>query len=492
MTTPANTARRAILGIPYDPAKKPEPRLTVQAFDEMQAVMDAVTAGALAAGTRAELFAIDEAAPHVAAWVSSDPVAAYNGIYANVGTLSAPNFVRKGDLPVSAIALDNLANANPNAVWASATLPIPAAGRAVIYLPILSANTGPMTLQIAGVVRPLVTMRGAPLGPNAVVPGMTVPLVFDGTSYRMLLAAADGAAIEAAGSAATALQAAAVAQMGNAGGLAEFETRALAEAWPGVDPMPQTVVIRGDLTSEDGLGGVFSVGFASEDVMTVNGEAYGRVTKAVSTYPQHLTDDEQEQALTNLGLRNRYWGMQPIGVPIPVFSHLFGVVSDALPPKNNPLYRYILLSAGYTASGRYNDGAISEVVSGTFPAVVASASIILPSSPLLGKSVSLINTEGRSLLAGSTAGAQRLDQFQGFVMGSTSDDSGANTTYGRAAIRDSRPTGTSTPGNSLPVMSPAIASSTWRALNDGVNGEIRQGSTTHGKDITAVYVMRIF
>lgn len=75
--------------------------------------------------------------------------------------------------------------------------------------------------------------------------------------------------------------AAAIAQQGGSG-LAEFETRALAEAWPGVDPMPESIVIRGDVSAEDGLGGTFVLGQTSDDTITVNGETYGRV-KDVST-----------------------------------------------------------------------------------------------------------------------------------------------------------------------------------------------------------------
>lgn len=57
----------------------------------------------------------------------------------------------------------------------------------------------------------------------------------------------------------------------------EFETRALAEAWPGVDPMPESIVIRGDASVDDGLGGTFALGHPSSDTIVVAGVSYGRV-----------------------------------------------------------------------------------------------------------------------------------------------------------------------------------------------------------------------
>lgn len=56
-----------------------------------------------------------------------------------------------------------------------------------------------------------------------------------------------------------------------------FETRADAEAWPGVDPMPPSIVIRGDASVEDGRGGLFALGHPSSDTLVTKGTSYGRV-----------------------------------------------------------------------------------------------------------------------------------------------------------------------------------------------------------------------
>ena len=57
----------------------------------------------------------------------------------------------------------------------------------------------------------------------------------------------------------------------------EFETRADAEAWPGVVPMPESLVIRGDASVDDGMGGTFVLGHPSSDIIVAAGESYGRV-----------------------------------------------------------------------------------------------------------------------------------------------------------------------------------------------------------------------
>jgi hypothetical protein len=103
------------------------------------------------------------------------------------------------------------------------------------------------------------------------------------------------------------------------------------------------------------------------------------------------------------------WLMQPIGVPIPVFDHLAGVSI----PSTTAAYRYIKL----TASDSYNSGVLtSESVTGSAPLVLASATINLAGSPINGLSVSLINTERRSLRPGSS-GTLENDQAQSHTHG---------------------------------------------------------------------------
>lgn len=113
-----------------------------------------------------------------------------------------------------------------------------------------------------------------------------------------------------------------------------------------------------------------------------------------------------------------YWAMQPLGVPIPIFTNLFSSVAAALPPNDNPFFTYIWLTAGETGTGEYNEGKLtSESVSGSAPLVIATAVIDFAASPLYGETVNLINTERRVIRAGSSGNyqADALQNITGFI-----------------------------------------------------------------------------
>lgn len=91
------------------------------------------------------------------------------------------------------------------------------------------------------------------------------------------------------------------------------------------------------------------------------------------------------------------WAFQPIGALI-ALRH--GITQIPEPPKDKA-YRYILLTAGQTGTGLYNEGVLtSEVVSGSSPNTYATGVISLSGSVLNGQTVRLINTERRFLRAG--------------------------------------------------------------------------------------------
>lgn len=93
------------------------------------------------------------------------------------------------------------------------------------------------------------------------------------------------------------------------------------------------------------------------------------------------------------------WGLQPIGVPIPLLDNLVGTSA----PPTDRSYRYIKL----TASDAYNSGVLTgQSVSGSAPLVVATADIDLADSPINGQTVNLINTERRFLRAGGAGTLQ--------------------------------------------------------------------------------------
>lgn len=127
-------------------------------------------------------------------------------------------------------------------------------------------------------------------------------------------------------------------------------------------------------------------------------------------YPATPAALTREQALAALGLSSAddFWGYQPIGVPIGVWTHLNGVT---LPPTDK-IYRYVLLTAGEDGVGGYNQGILTgESVSGSSPRLTATAVIALPGSPINGRTINLINTERRFRRAGAS-GLTQDDQLR--------------------------------------------------------------------------------
>lgn len=102
------------------------------------------------------------------------------------------------------------------------------------------------------------------------------------------------------------------------------------------------------------------------------------------------------------------WAMQPIGALI---AANIGATGFSAPPKDKE-YRYILLSAGQTGSGAYNQGVLtSESVSGSSPNTSATAIVSLSGSPFNGQIVRLINTERRFLRPGSPGTLENSDNL---------------------------------------------------------------------------------
>ncbi|PZR86248.1 MAG: hypothetical protein DI537_29060 [Stutzerimonas stutzeri] len=94
------------------------------------------------------------------------------------------------------------------------------------------------------------------------------------------------------------------------------------------------------------------------------------------------------------------WALVPLGIPMPADIGMAGFVA---PPKNKN-YRYILLSAGETGVGAYNEGVLTaESVSGSSPTISATATVSLVGSPFNGATARLINTT-REILRPGTPG----------------------------------------------------------------------------------------
>ncbi len=204
MTTPADTARRAILGIPYDPGKKPERHLLVQAFEEQSIVAGAANTGSIVKDTKANLDLVTAAAVGQMAWVVSDSTAANNGIYENTGTSSATVWTRRTDIPQGTIPVTDLGAGTANAIVATTGLPVPAAFKALFVMSPFEANTDAVTIALnGGAAKPLKTNSGGDLEAGYLTAAGLVAFVDDGTSYRLMSDVAS-AAIQAAAEAAEA------------------------------------------------------------------------------------------------------------------------------------------------------------------------------------------------------------------------------------------------------------------------------------------------
>lgn len=209
---------------------------------------------------------------------------------------------------------------------------------------------------------------------------------------------------------------------------------------------------------------------------------YG-IPVATSTEVVNGTDDDKP--VTSLGVASAIkaldpWAVQPIGVPIPVFDNM---TSTIVPPNyGGKSYRYISL----TASDSYNAGVLtSEVVSGSFPLVTATAVINSPGSALHGKTINLINTEQRVLRGALTAGELLQDAMQNitgesstFPVGNTAplNSTGAFRTNTRANV----PTGIAGGGS-------------WgtTSVDFDASRVARTATETRSKSIGVTYFMRV-
>lgn len=180
------------------------------------------------------------------------------------------------------------------------------------------------------------------------------------------------------------------------------------------------------------------------------------------------------------------WAFQPIGVPIPVQKDITGVSA----PPVDQAYRYILLSAGETGAGKYNNGVLgSESVTGSAPLVLATAAVTLAGSPLVGQTIRLINTERRFLRAGSTGTVEndQMQQITGEIrsgmhaaaaIGMLNTPAGAISTFGNINNAYPSPVSTSTIADGI-------------SFNSANSPNARAGTETRSKNIGVEYYMRI-
>ena len=168
----------------------------------------------------------------------------------------------------------------------------------------------------------------------------------------------------------------------------------------------------------------------------------------------------------------------PIGDTIALPTHLAGI---DLPPTDNPLFRYVLLTAGENGAGGYNEGVmVNESVSGSAPLVEATAEIEDSESPINGETISLWNTERRYTRASDVSGEKensKIGQHRHNInVYNVSGSVGLNDGPGAIAVENSRMGRRSTPDDNV-------------VLNTAVQDT--GGSETRVRGETRVYLMRI-
>jgi hypothetical protein len=177
---------------------------------------------------------------------------------------------------------------------------------------------------------------------------------------------------------------------------------------------------------------------------------------------------------------NVKWLGTPVGETLALPTNLAGIVA---PPTDNASFRYILLTAGESGVGEYNETILTgETVTGSAPLVVATAVINLAASPIDGLTVNLLNSEGRYIKPGITSGTVANDQIQ---------HHGHNTTtLGGLQYRDL--SGTSSTIRDMVQLTALSANPfTLNSIVESTGGTPRTGTSTDVKNIQNTYYMRI-
>ncbi|TAZ76555.1 hypothetical protein [Rhizobium ruizarguesonis] len=160
--------------------------------------------------TRSLLLANLAPAANSMAWVMQDTTTAYNGIYQKVGSTNSGTWVRVGDLPFSFIVASDNGSGTPDNILATTSVPV--SGSALIWFAISEPNAGsPVTVSFNGdsplTIKTNSGQDPAPGGLVGILLGVKIGSVFrlvSDQSGAAIQAAAEAAAVTAAGYAALA------------------------------------------------------------------------------------------------------------------------------------------------------------------------------------------------------------------------------------------------------------------------------------------------
>ena len=210
-------------------------------------------------------------------------------------------------------------------------------------------------------------------------------------------------------------------------------------------------------------------------------QAIGTIIGLVDALNDRATDVELATAITSI--LGDAWALQPLGSLIPANIGMPGFV---FPPKDKA-YRYVLLTAGQTGAGAYNQGILtSESTSGSHPTVTSTAVVSLAGSPFNGNTIRLINTERRFLrpgFAGTLEDSQNLAHTHGVTDGG----------HAHSVNYQAGPSGTIYAGGQLAGVSSLVgpvAFNTQPAAT-GVSIQSSGGNEARPRNVGVDYLMRI-
>lgn len=173
-------------------------------------------------------------------------------------------------------------------------------------------------------------------------------------------------------------------------------------------------------------------------------------------------------------LNNAQWYGHAVGE----LFYLDESLGAAIPPTTNTHFRYVRLTAG----DAYNSGALTaESVSGMAPLVVATATIA--AGPLSGKTIHLLNTEGRFIRSGASGTLQ--DDAQQNITGrfSAYDYSGVSPSGAISEVaRDAN----------VPDVSGSVGFRIFRTNAFDASSQVRTANEVRPRNIAQSAWMRIF
>jgi hypothetical protein len=187
---------------------------------------------------------------------------------------------------------------------------------------------------------------------------------------------------------------------------------------------------------------------------------------------------------------NVKWLGTPVGETLALPTNLAGIVA---PPTDNATFRYILLTAGESGVGEYNETILTgETITGSAPLVVATAVVNLAASPIDGLTVNLLNSEGRYIKPGTSSGAVANDKMQTHAhLMYTANSADAQTGINNSSALSPMGSTDNTSGAYRPRIGATGLGILGTPIELNSTTAARNGTSTDVKNIQYTYYMRI-